>query len=86
MQSRDEKYFNKELEMTKKDNENFKSSSKCWISDNDYADNDVKIRDHCHITGQYRCSTHSDFNINLKLNHKIPVVFHNLKSDSHFIM
>ena len=36
------KYFTKELVMTKKDNEDFESSTKCWICDNDYIDNDVK--------------------------------------------
>ena len=35
------KHFNKELVMTNKDNENFKSSTKCWICDNDYIDTDV---------------------------------------------
>ena len=36
--------------MTQEDNEDLKNSSKCWICDNDYIDNDVKIiRDHCHI-------------------------------------
>ena len=81
------KHFNKELVMTKKDNEDFQNSSKCMICDNDYVDNDVKVRDHCHITGKYRRSAHRDCNINVKLNHKIPVVFHNLKNyDSHLIM
>ena len=42
------KYFNKELVMTKEDNENFKNSSKCWICDIDYVNNDVKVRDNCH--------------------------------------
>ena len=73
------KNFNKELMMTKGDNENFNNPTNCWISDNDYVDNDVKLRDHCHITGSYRDSAHRDCNINLKLNHKMPVVFHNLK-------
>ena len=81
------KYFNKELLMTKEDNEDFEDSTKCWICDNAYADGDVKVRDHCHITGKYRGSVHRDCNINVKLNHKIPVVFHNLKNyDSQFIM
>ena len=44
------KYFSKELVMTKKDNEDFKNYFSCWIYDNDYVDNDVKVRDHCHIT------------------------------------
>ena len=52
------KHFNKELVMTKKDNESFKNSTKCWIYDNDYIDNNVKVRDHCHITGKSRCSAH----------------------------
>ena len=81
------KHFNKELLMTKKDNEDFEDLTKCWICDNDYIDNDVKIRDHSHSTGKYRGSYHRYCNINLKLNGKIPVAFHNLKNyDSHLIM
>ena len=83
------KHFNKELVMTKEDNEKFMhSNNKCWICDNDYVDNDVKVRDYCHnIAGKYRSSAHRDCNINLKLNRKIPVVIHNLKNyDSHLIV
>ena len=65
--------------MTKEENEDFKNSTKCWICDNNYIDGDVKVRDHCHISGKYRGFAHRDCNINLRLNHKIPVVFHNLK-------
>ena len=35
--------------MTNKDNEDFENSTKCWVCDNDYVDNNVKVRDHCHI-------------------------------------
>ena len=81
------KHFNKELVMTKKDNEDFENSTKCWIYDNDYIDNDVKVTDRCHITGKYRASTHRGCNIIVKLNYKIPVVFHNLRNyDSNLIM
>ena len=58
-------HFKKELAMTKEDSEDFKNSTKCWICDNDYIDKDVKLRDHCHITGKYRGSPHRDCNINL---------------------
>ena len=44
-----EKHFNKELVLTKEDDEDFENSTKCWICDNDYVVNDVKVRDHCHI-------------------------------------
>ena len=63
------KHFNKELVMAKKDNENFKNSTKYWICDNTYIDGDIKVRDHCHITGKYRGSAHRDCNINVRLNH-----------------
>ena len=46
------KYFNKELGITTEDNEDFENSTKCWICHNDYIDTNVKIRDHCHITGK----------------------------------
>ena len=81
------KHFNKELLMTDKDNEDFENSTKCWICDNDYIDSDVKVRDHCHNTGKYTDSAPRDWNINVKVNHKISVVFHNLKNyDSHLII
>ena len=39
------------------------------------------------ITEKCRGSAHRDCSINVKLNHKIPVIFRNLKNyDSHFIM
>ena len=44
------KYFIKKLVMTKKDNEVFRGSSKCWVCDNVY----VKVRDHRDIIGKYR--------------------------------
>ena len=79
------KYFNKRLVMTKKDNQDFKSTTKYWIWNGDYVKSNVKIRDHCHITRNY--TVHRDCNINVKLNHKVPIVFHNLKNyDSYLIM
>ena len=72
--------------MTKEDYEYFKNF-KYWIDDNDCIDDDVKVRDHCYITGKYRDSAHRDCNIKLKLNHKIFIVIYNLKNyDSRHIM
>ena len=73
--------------MSKGDNADFENSTKCRICDHSYVDGNVKVRDHCHITGKYRGSAHRHSNIHVKLNHKIPVVFQNLKNyDSHLIM
>ena len=79
------KHFNKELVMV-----NMMKILKTllrWICDNVYVEGDVKVRDHCHITGKYRGSAHRDCNIKVKFNHKTPIVFQNLKNyDSHLIM
>ena len=73
--------------MTKKENKNFKNSTKFWICDNIYIDADLKLRDHCHVTEKYRGAAHRDCNNNVKSNNKVPIVFHNLKNyDSHLIM
>ena len=81
------KYFNTELVTTKEDNEDFKNSTKCWICDNNYVDTDVRVTDHCPITGEYTDSANRDRNIRLKLNHKFPIVFYNLTNyDSLLIM
>ena len=73
--------------MTKEDDEDFENCAKFWICDNSYAGGGVKVRDHYHITGRYRGSAHRDCNINVKLNHKIPIEFQNTENyDSDLIM
>ena len=73
--------------MTDKDEENFKKADECHICNKKYTDKDKRVRDHCHITGEYRGSAHQDCNLNLQLADKIPVIFHNFRGyDSHFVM
>ena len=35
--------------MTKKNNQDFENSAKGWMCDNYYINNEIKVRDHCHI-------------------------------------
>ena len=82
-----EKEFNKPLRMTKDDEEKFQKADKCHICEKKYNKTDVRVRDHCHITGKYRGSAHQDCNLNFRITDTIPVIFHNLRGyDSHFIM
>ena len=50
----------------------------------------VRITDHCHITGKFRGSAHQECNLKLTIKPediKISVIFHNLRGyDSHFLM
>ena len=82
--------FNKLLKMTDEDKQHFKQSDKCHICNKKYSTKDVRVRDHCHITGKYRGSAHQECNSKLKIkpeNIKIPVIFHSLRGyHSHFIM
>ena len=84
------KHFNKPFVMTEVDEQHFKTMDGCHICGEKYTDKDVRVRDHCHITGKFRGSAHQECNLmssGLILNFKIPVIFHNLCGyDSHFIM
>ena len=84
------KHFNKPLEMTEENEIDFQKATKCHICDQQYTDKDIRVKDHCHITGKFRGSAHQDCNLKLRIKPakiKIPVLFHNLRGyDSHFIM
>jgi Recombination endonuclease VII len=41
-------------------------------------DDDLTVRDHCHITGKYRGAAHKSCNLNYKLPMFYPVIMHNL--------
>ena len=85
------------LEMTKEEQEAHNNTGKCWICDGPfkpYRDGDChglwKVKDHCHITGEYRGAAHSKCNQQLRIDPfrtPIPVFFHNLKNyDSHHLI
>ena len=63
---------------------------KCHICGKEFTGKDVRVRDHCHITGKFRGSAHQERNLRLRIKPEdieIPVIFHNLRGyDSHFIM
>lgn len=77
-----------DMHISPQQNREFLCSKTCSICEEEFKLNDIKVRDHCHVTGHYRGAAHQSCNVNANLkNFKVPVVFHNLKGyDSHFII
>ena len=89
MQSRDKKNINKEpvkIIKIKEDDKNFENSTEIWICDSNFVKGNFKVKDHCHVTEKFRRLAHRDCNIDVSLNFKIPVGFHNLNIMMHILL
>jgi hypothetical protein len=70
------KEFNKP-QLNKDDLLKFVQSEKCHFCKKEFTEADKKVRDHCHITGEFRGAAHQSCNLNVRTSLKIPVFFHN---------
>ncbi|XP_025267778.1 uncharacterized protein LOC112639099 [Camponotus floridanus] len=74
-------------DLTSDERETFASASRCHACERPFEADDVRVRDHCHLTGRFRGPAHSACNLNYKDPYVIPVFFHNLSGyDAHFII
>ena len=68
----------------------FTSAEKCHICEKRFKDADKRVRDHDHLTGDYRGPAHNSCNLQYRikpLKVKIPCFIHNLRSyDAHLIL
>ena len=75
--SKMKKHFNKPLKMTKENEDSiFKKPQNVIFVISHTLDKDIRVRDHCHITGKFRGSAHQDCNLKLQIKPetiKIPV-------------
>ena len=74
----------KDIIMTQEDEEDYKNNNICRFCEKNIESD--KVRDHCHLTGKYRGSSHNVCNINVmqKDSNFIPFVLHNFsKYDCH---
>ena len=75
-----------------KDQKDFHSATKCQVCEKklfgDKKTNKIlKVRDHCHFTGEYRGAAHNECNLKCKKPLVLPVIFHNLQGyDSHLFI
>ena len=80
------KKINKKLIMNEEDEKISKKRQNVISVIKKYNNKDIRVSDHCHITGKYRGSSHQDCNVNFRLTDKIPIVYNLRGYDSHFIM
>ena len=79
-----------ELEFSEDHEVHFECALVCHICQQIIADDNDRVRDHCHFTGVYRGVAHNACNLNYRSSPKswkLPVVIHNLKGyDGHLIV
>ena len=70
----------KNIIMTDDDEEEYKNDNNCRFCEKEIVSD--KVRDHCHLTGEYRGPAHSKCNINVtqKQSNFIPFIFHNFSN------
>jgi len=74
-------------DFTRDDMINFNNATHCHVCEKQFAPDDTRVRDHCHLIGRYRSFAHSNCNLNYRNSYCISIVFHNLSEyDAHFII
>ena len=82
----------KPLNLTPQEEKDFQLATICHICEQDLFKDDetgqiIKVRDHCHFTGEYRGAAHKQCNLKCKKPFILPVLFHNLQGyDSHLFI
>ena len=75
-----------------KDKWKAKEKTNCYLCEKPLLQKNYRdaVKDHCHLTGNYRGAGHNNCNLKLRINpnkDQIPVVFHNLRGyDAHHLM
>ena len=82
------KDIKKMAKLSAEEKQEFNDATTCDICDGSFNANDIKVQDHCHITGKKRPgAAHSICNLNFKLPNFIPIIFHNLSGyDCHLFI
>lgn len=72
--------------LTEEEEKEFNEATICNICKKELGNN-IRVRDHCHLSGLYRGAAHQACNINYQISRSIPIVMHNLSGyDSHLFI
>ena len=77
-------------QLTQHQEEDFNNAEKCHICERSFKSNEKRVKDHDHLTGEYRGPVHNSYNLQYQINPntvKITCIIHNLRSyDAHLIL
>lgn len=76
----------KMLPLSSEQQTDYDTSKICHICERKIDESATKVKDHSHITGEFRGAAHQACNINYCEPNFVPVVFHNLKYDLHLLI
>ena len=82
----------KPYNLTTEEEKDYQSATKCHICEQKlFRDKKInkilKVRDHCHFTGEYRGTAHNECNLKCRKPLILPVIFHNLQGyDAHLFI
>lgn len=75
------------IKLTEKEEKEFQRTKVCEKCSLSFKKNNlIKVRDHCHLTGKYRQCLCIKCNFEITTPSFVPIFFHNLTYDSHFII
>ncbi|KAF4526717.1 hypothetical protein B566_EDAN015687 [Ephemera danica] len=75
------------MKMTKKEWKDFDEATNCYLCTRKFTKENPKVRDHCHITAEYRGAAHNSCNLNTQNPNFLPIFCHNMsRYDSNFII
>ena len=76
-----------EMHLTDANKADYLKADKCYLCFKPFGTKQLKVRDHNHLTGEYRGAAHTSCNLQLSTQYKIPVFFHNFRGyDSHLLV
>ena len=80
-------FKNTSMNLSSEEKIHHKNAESCYVCGCSFTIENRKVRDHCHVTRNYRGASCNKCNLGMKLTKTFPVIFHNLKGyDSHSLL
>ena len=75
------------MNLSNEDQINYRNATNCYVCKCSFTAENIKVRDHCHVSGYFRGASCNKCNLGMKMTKTIPVIFHNLKGyNSHLLL